>query len=61
VLIATVDGIVPLSQAITKDRAELELAAITRNIKPMWRDEVNAKRGVVPGRWSNGTSTAACS
>ena len=44
VLIATVDGIMPLSGAITKDRSELELAAITRNIKPMWRLEVNAKR-----------------
>jgi hypothetical protein len=43
-LIATVDGILPTSGAITKDRAELELAAITRQIKPMWRDEVNAKR-----------------
>jgi len=46
VLIATVDGIVPLSGAITKDRTELELAAITRPIKPMWRDEVNAKRAL---------------
>lgn len=43
-LIATVDGIIPTSAAITKTRAELELAAITRNIKPMWRDEVNEKR-----------------
>lgn len=43
-LIATVDGILPTSGAITKDRAELELAAVTRQIKPMWRDEVNAKR-----------------
>jgi len=43
-LVATVDGILPTSGAITKDRAELELAAITRNIKPMWRDEVNDKR-----------------
>jgi hypothetical protein len=43
-LIATVDGILPTSGAITKDRAELEMAAVTRNIKPMWRDEVNSKR-----------------
>jgi len=43
-LIATVDGILPTSGAITKDRAELELAAITRNIKPMWREEVLDKR-----------------
>jgi len=43
-LIATVDGIVPISAAITKDSAQLDLAAITVTIKPMWRDEVNAKR-----------------
>ena len=34
----------PTRGAITKSRAELELAAITRNIKPMWRDEVIDKR-----------------
>lgn len=43
-LVATVDGIVPTSGAVSKDRAELELAAITRAIKPMWRDEVDDKR-----------------
>ena len=43
-LIATVDGILPTSGAITKGKAELELAAVTRNIKPMWRDEVLEKR-----------------
>jgi hypothetical protein len=43
-LIATVDGIVPTSGAITKTRVELELAAITRNIKIMWRAEVLEKR-----------------
>jgi hypothetical protein len=43
-LIATVDGIVPISGAITKTRVELELAAITRNIKIMWRAEVLEKR-----------------
>ena len=43
-LIATVDGIVPVSGAITKGRTELELAAITRTIKPMWREHVLSKR-----------------
>ena len=43
-LIATTSGIIPISAAITKSSEELELAAITRAIKPMWRDEVNAKR-----------------
>jgi hypothetical protein len=43
-LIAGVDGILPTSGALTKDAAALELAAITRSIKRMWRDEVIAKR-----------------
>jgi hypothetical protein len=43
-LIATTSGIVPTSAAITKTTEELELAAITRNIKQMWRDEAAAKR-----------------
>jgi hypothetical protein len=43
-LILTVDGIVPLAQAITKGAGQLELAMVTRTIKPMWRDEVLAKR-----------------
>jgi hypothetical protein len=43
-LVATVDGILPTSGAITKDRAELELAAVTRAIKPMWATEVADKR-----------------
>jgi hypothetical protein len=46
VLIATVDGIIPISASITKDTSQLELAAITRAIKPMWRQEVNAKRAL---------------
>ena len=46
VLIATVDGIIPISASITKDSSQLELAAITRAIKPMWRDEVNKKRSL---------------
>jgi hypothetical protein len=43
-LMLTVDGIIPLSQAITKDAGQLELAMLTRSIKKLWRDEVNAKR-----------------
>jgi len=44
-LVMTVDGIVPISQAITKSAGQLELALITRAIKRMWREEVLAKRG----------------
>jgi hypothetical protein len=43
-LIATVAGIIPVSQAITKDVTVLDLAAVTLPIRSMWRDEVLAKR-----------------
>ena len=42
-LIATYDGIIPLSQAITKTAEQLDLVAVTRNIKPLWRTEVADK------------------
>ena len=42
-LIATVDGIVPLSAAITKDAQQLELSMLTMNIKRLWRTEVAAR------------------
>jgi hypothetical protein len=42
-LIATVDGIVPISEAITKDATAMQLAAITRAIPKTWQAEVNAK------------------
>ena len=37
-LIMTVDGVIPLSQAITKEAGQLELAMLTRTIKPLWRE-----------------------
>lgn len=43
-LLLTVDGIIPLSQAITKEAGQLELAMLTRTIKRAWREEVNLKR-----------------
>jgi hypothetical protein len=43
VLIMTVDGIVPLGQAITKDAGTLDLALITNPIRSMWRQEVALK------------------
>jgi hypothetical protein len=45
-LIATVEGIVPVSAAISKSPEAMELAAITRAIKPMWRNEVDLKRAL---------------
>jgi len=43
-LVLCVDGIIPLSQALTKDASQLELAMLTRTIKPLWRENVDAKR-----------------
>jgi hypothetical protein len=43
VLVATVDGIVPLSGAIQKDVSALSLSAISYNIEPMWMRELKAK------------------
>jgi hypothetical protein len=42
-LIATIDGIVPVSQAVQKDKSALSLAAITFNIQPTWMREVRRK------------------
>uniref|UniRef100_A0A6M3JBY9 Putative structural protein n=1 Tax=viral metagenome TaxID=1070528 RepID=A0A6M3JBY9_9ZZZZ len=46
-LMATEDGIVPISEAVNKDAAALSLASITRNIEPDWRKEV-ALRSAMP-------------
>jgi hypothetical protein len=43
-MIMTVDGIVPTSQAISKTAGQLELAMLTRTIKPLWRQQVLSKR-----------------
>lgn len=43
--IATVDGIVPISQSIQKDTAaQIDISAITAPIKSMWQTEVTNKR-----------------
>jgi hypothetical protein len=44
-LILTEDGIVPISQVVSKDPAALSLAAVSRNIEPDWRREVMARGG----------------
>jgi hypothetical protein len=43
VLIITVDGLVPISQALVKDITALEFSALTRPIHPLWKDEILAK------------------
>jgi hypothetical protein len=45
-LIATVEGIVPVSAAITKTSGDLDLAMITRNIKASWRQEAITKNAM---------------
>jgi hypothetical protein len=40
VLIITVDGIVPISQALVKDITALEFSALTRSIHPLWKEEI---------------------
>jgi len=43
-LIATEDGLVPISEAVNKDVAALNLSAISRQIEPEWKKEVIARR-----------------
>ncbi|TIS69773.1 MAG: hypothetical protein E5X00_25775, partial [Mesorhizobium sp.] len=38
-IVATKEGMVPISAAINKDAAALSLAAISRNIEPDWKRE----------------------
>lgn len=45
-LIATTDGLVPLSAALSKDPAALSLAAVSRNIQPDWRREAVARQSI---------------
>jgi len=53
-LIATQDGIIPISEAVNKDTAALSLAAVTRAIEPEWKRRV-AERTQLPWeilKWS---------
>ena len=43
ILIATIDGIIPLSAAITKERTGMEMAAVTKVVEPLWKQEVADK------------------
>ena len=53
-LIATVEGIVPLSEVLQKDPAALSLSAVTRPIESLWTHQ--AQRATQPielGKWSD--------
>lgn len=53
-LIATVDGIVPLTQIINKDPAALSLSAVTRPIESLWnRLTVTASEPIELVKWSD--------
>jgi hypothetical protein len=58
ILIATVDGIVPLTATMQKDLSALSLAAITYNIEPMWTREYSNKRTYpfVLTKWPEGNA-----
>ncbi|MEM9523122.1 MAG: hypothetical protein AAF982_03875 [Pseudomonadota bacterium] len=54
-LVATVDGIVPLSQVIQKDPAALSLAAVTKPIEKIWNFEAGRAAGAVELlKWTDG-------
>jgi len=42
-IIAAVEGMVPVSQAITKDAAALSISSVSRDIEPDWREHVAAR------------------
>ncbi len=42
-LIATEEGLVPISEAVRKDPAALSLSAVSRAIEPVWRREARAR------------------
>lgn len=44
-LVMTQDGIVPISAAISKDKAAISLSAVTRPIEPEWQREVRERGG----------------
>lgn len=44
VMVATTEGIVPLSQAVNTDIAALSLAAISHRIEPTWKEAINQRR-----------------
>lgn len=58
ILIATIDGIVPLTATIQKDVSALSLAAITYNIEPMWTREFHTKRTYpwTMAKWDEGSA-----
>jgi len=44
-VVATEDGLVPISQAISRDRTALKVASISDRIEPTWLEEVDERAG----------------
>jgi hypothetical protein len=49
-VVATVEGLVPLSEAVRKDPAALSVSAVSRQIEPSWRAQAAARIEAQP--WS---------
>lgn len=49
-VIATAEGLVPLSEAVRKDPAALSVSAVSRQIEPSWRVQADARDSTRP--WS---------
>lgn len=47
-IVATQEGLVPISQAVQKDPAALSLSAVSRPIEPAWRRQVRASTAAEP-------------
>ncbi|MEO1189912.1 MAG: hypothetical protein AAFW60_12660, partial [Pseudomonadota bacterium] len=62
-LIATTEGIVPISEAVTKDRAVLSLSAVTSLIEPDWIAAVDGRQSLPWDlvRWDNKNLMVVCS
>lgn len=52
-LIATQQGIIPLSQVVSKDPAALSFDAVSRNIEPTWQEEAAAGQNVQLVKWDD--------
>lgn len=61
-VIATEDGLVAISQAISKDRAALKLVAVSDRIEPTWLDEVDERAGTPWSiiRWDRKNTAYVC-
>ncbi|MEL6758229.1 MAG: hypothetical protein AAFP81_17490 [Pseudomonadota bacterium] len=62
-LIATIEGIVPISATVNKDKAALSLSAITRAVEPDWIKAVSSRQSLPWDvvRWDSNNLAIVCS